>query len=162
MATHFPWRREQLPTPIFLPGESMDKRSLVGYSPWGPKESDPNERLTLCLFFFSQHKGTLSQRLQSRHFQEVVFCLIHMVFVCSSQNLKAFGQSIHFSIPHTPHHPYIMLLHAFGFTTSLTVKIVPENRFEKFHVFFFCDFWNSISNEKSSLSHLFCCFAFAC
>ena len=28
-----------------------------------------------------------------------------------------------------------MLLHAFEFTISLTVKIVPENRFEKFHIF---------------------------
>ena len=24
----------------------MDKRSLVGYSPWGPKESDTTERLS--------------------------------------------------------------------------------------------------------------------
>ena len=36
----FPWRREWLPTPIFLPGESHGKRSLVGYSPWGCKEPD--------------------------------------------------------------------------------------------------------------------------
>ena len=35
-----PWRREWLPTPIFLPGESHGKRSLVGYSPWGCKEPD--------------------------------------------------------------------------------------------------------------------------
>ena len=33
-----PWRREWLPTPVFLPGESHGQRSLVGYSPWGPKE----------------------------------------------------------------------------------------------------------------------------
>ena len=36
----FPWRREWLPTPIFLPGEFHGQRSLVGYSPWGHKESD--------------------------------------------------------------------------------------------------------------------------
>ena len=30
-----PWRREWLPTPIFLPGESHGQRSLAGYSPWG-------------------------------------------------------------------------------------------------------------------------------
>ena len=29
-----PWRREWLPTPVFLPGESHGQRSLVGYSPW--------------------------------------------------------------------------------------------------------------------------------
>ena len=28
------------PTPVFLPGESHGQRSLVGYSPWGHKESD--------------------------------------------------------------------------------------------------------------------------
>ena len=38
-----PWRREWQPTPIFLPGESHGQRSLVGYSPWGCKESDMTE-----------------------------------------------------------------------------------------------------------------------
>ena len=38
-----PWRREWLPTPVFLPGESHGQRSLVGYSPWGHKESDTTE-----------------------------------------------------------------------------------------------------------------------
>ena len=33
----FPWRRERLPTPVFLPGESHGQRSLEGYSPWGHK-----------------------------------------------------------------------------------------------------------------------------
>ena len=35
MATH----------PVFLPGESHGGRSLVGYSPWVPKELDMTERL---------------------------------------------------------------------------------------------------------------------
>ena len=35
-----PWRREWQPTPVFLPGESHGQRSLVGYSPWGAKESE--------------------------------------------------------------------------------------------------------------------------
>ena len=39
-----PWRRKWQPTPIFLPGESHGQRSLVGYSPWGHKESDTTER----------------------------------------------------------------------------------------------------------------------
>ena len=38
-----PWRRAWQPTPVFLPGESHGQRSLVGYSPWGPKESDATE-----------------------------------------------------------------------------------------------------------------------
>ena len=32
-------------TPVFLPGESHGQRSLVGYSPWGCKESDTTEQL---------------------------------------------------------------------------------------------------------------------
>ena len=36
--------------PVFLPGESYGQRSLVGYSPWGCKESDTTERLHLHLY----------------------------------------------------------------------------------------------------------------
>ena len=39
----FPWRREWQPTPVFLCGEFHGLRSLVGYSPWGCKESDTTE-----------------------------------------------------------------------------------------------------------------------
>ena len=42
------WRREWLPTPVFLPGESHGERSLAGYSPYGCKELDMTE-LTLSL-----------------------------------------------------------------------------------------------------------------
>jgi len=38
------------PTPVFLPGEFRGQRSLVGYSPWGLKESDMIEQPTLSLF----------------------------------------------------------------------------------------------------------------
>ena len=41
----FPWRKKWLPTPGFLPGESNGQGSLVGYSPWGHKESDTTEQL---------------------------------------------------------------------------------------------------------------------
>ena len=34
------WRAWQF-TPIFLTREAHGQRSLVGYSPWGHKESDP-------------------------------------------------------------------------------------------------------------------------
>ena len=44
-----PWRREWLPTQVFLPRESHGQRSLAGYSDWGCKESDMTERLTLSL-----------------------------------------------------------------------------------------------------------------
>ena len=44
------WRREWLPTPVFLPGGFHGQRSLAGYSPWGLKESDVTEQLTLLHF----------------------------------------------------------------------------------------------------------------
>ena len=37
------WRRKWQPTSVFLPGEFHEQRSLVGYSPWGHKESDMTE-----------------------------------------------------------------------------------------------------------------------
>ena len=40
-----PWRRKWQPTAVFLPGESHGWRGLVGYSPWGHKESDTTEQL---------------------------------------------------------------------------------------------------------------------
>jgi len=45
-----PWRREWLPTLVFLPGELHGQRSLAGYSPWGCKELGMTERLTLSYF----------------------------------------------------------------------------------------------------------------
>ena len=39
----FSWGRALQPTAVFLPGESHGQRSLVGYSPWGHRESDMTE-----------------------------------------------------------------------------------------------------------------------
>ena len=39
------WRRKWQPTPGFSPGEFHRQKSLVGYSPWGHKESDTTGRL---------------------------------------------------------------------------------------------------------------------
>ena len=40
-----PWRRRRQPTPGFVPGNFHAWRSLMGYSPWGRKESYRMERL---------------------------------------------------------------------------------------------------------------------
>ena len=37
------WRRKWQPTPVFLPGESQGRGSLVGYHLWGSTESDTTE-----------------------------------------------------------------------------------------------------------------------
>ena len=38
-----PWSRNWPPTPVFLPGKLHEQRSLVGYHPWGYKESGMTE-----------------------------------------------------------------------------------------------------------------------
>ena len=38
-----PWRRKWQPTPVFLPGESHEQRSLRDYGPQGYTESDTTE-----------------------------------------------------------------------------------------------------------------------
>ena len=42
MATH---------SPVFLPGEFHEQRKLAGYTPWGCKEQDTTEQLTLSLHY---------------------------------------------------------------------------------------------------------------
>ena len=44
------WRMGWLPTLVFLPGESHGQRILESYSPWGHKELDTTERLSLSFF----------------------------------------------------------------------------------------------------------------
>ena len=44
-----PWRRKWKPIPVFLPGEFHRWRSLVGYCPWGRKESNTTEPLHFSL-----------------------------------------------------------------------------------------------------------------
>ena len=56
-----PWRRDWLPTPVSLPGESHGQRSLVGYSPRGHRESDmtftpPQEAVTCGHTFIPVYK----------------------------------------------------------------------------------------------------------
>ena len=60
-----PWRRKCQPTPVFLPGKPHGWRSLVGYSPWGRKESDTTEWL------HSQASKVMFKILQARPQQYV-------------------------------------------------------------------------------------------
>ena len=67
---------------IFLPGKSHKERSLVDYSPWGCKESDTNEQLTLSLHFYYCYISSTSdhQALHPRDYgpcsrvQQIVKC----------------------------------------------------------------------------------------
>ena len=40
------WRREWLPTPVFLGGEAHEQRRQAGNSLWGRKKLDTTERLS--------------------------------------------------------------------------------------------------------------------
>ena len=43
--TFMHWRRKWQPTPVFLPGDSQGRRSLVGCHLWGRTESDTTEAM---------------------------------------------------------------------------------------------------------------------
>ena len=60
-----PWRRKWQSAPVLLPGKPQGQRSLVGYSPWGRKESDTTERLHF--HFLLDKKRLLKKRHLSCH-----------------------------------------------------------------------------------------------
>ena len=52
------------PTPVFLPREFHGLRILVGYSPWGRKEANTAEQLTLSLSFMHTKKKSRCFQLE--------------------------------------------------------------------------------------------------
>ena len=58
------WRRKWQPSPVFLPGKSHGWGNLVGYSPWGRKESDMTEQLHLMKVKGRSQKASLNLDLQ--------------------------------------------------------------------------------------------------
>ena len=60
------WRRQWHPTPVLLPGKSHGRRSLVGCSPCGRKESDMIERI-----HFSFGTQGRSRRLKKAYFLQI-------------------------------------------------------------------------------------------
>jgi len=53
LGLEYSWRREQLPTPVFWPGEFHGQRSLAGYSPWGHKALDTTAAFTITVILTS-------------------------------------------------------------------------------------------------------------
>ena len=53
-----------------LPGKSHGQRSLVGYSPWGRKELDTIEGLTLPIFLYSK-KTTQLFFTQKKNYEKI-------------------------------------------------------------------------------------------
>ena len=56
------WRRKWQTTPVFLPEKSHRRRSLVGYSPWGQKESDTAEDFTFLITSGSSNVNVLAMK----------------------------------------------------------------------------------------------------
>ena len=56
-------RRKWQPTPVFSHGKSPGQRSLVGYSPWGRKESDMTETEHLA---YDSRRMSLGMCLEDR------------------------------------------------------------------------------------------------
>ena len=73
-----PWREWQ-PTPVFLPGEFHGQRSLVGYSPWGLKESDMTERLTQTTKTpHAMHSLAKKKRGSDKSKRNIMYSTIHL------------------------------------------------------------------------------------
>ena len=59
-------RRQWQPTLVLLPGKPHGQRSLVGYIPWGHKESDTTERLHFHFYALEKDMATHSSILAWR------------------------------------------------------------------------------------------------
>ena len=60
-------RRKWHPTPVPLPGKFHGWRSLVGYNPWGCKESDMTEQL----HFHIERKDHMQAQGEASHLQAI-------------------------------------------------------------------------------------------
>ena len=94
---------DPLPTPVLLPGKFHGLRSLVGYSPWGHKESDTTEQLhfhrvlsqgdTKIIIIISQitcPQGTciVPKQKDLAHCRDTIqFCFQHILLILSPSNL---------------------------------------------------------------------------
>ena len=79
-----PWRRKWQPTPVFLPGESHGWRSVVGYSPWGRKESDTTERLHFHTFFIH---SSVSVHLGCSNVLAIIYSAVYLFELWFSQGI---------------------------------------------------------------------------
>ena len=128
-----PWRRECPPTRVFWPVESQGHRSLVGYRPWGHKESDMPEWLTLSLlkqymerkqFWWINH--LLPQILKHKFGSSGNYCLVSQILSAHINNWKC------------PHHKEFLL------SSSRISPSSDENRY-----------FRGKKKKKKTLSHLF-------
>ena len=80
-----PWRREWQLAPVFFPGESHGQWSLAGFSPWGCKESDTTEQLTLS---GQSHQGSFSSLSCKRPTEPLEAWVTHRNLSCGFNPAK--------------------------------------------------------------------------
>ena len=86
------WIELNWSTPVFFPGEFHEQRGLAGYSPWGCKESDTTEWLTLSLFtswYFRTYFRTWPFLLPHCHLSRLLFKFVS--YNSNSELLKVFS-----------------------------------------------------------------------
>ena len=82
-----PWRRAWQPTPVFLPGESHEQRTLAGFSPWVCKESDTSEA--------TEHTQTQWDLGVKVSFSEALICMsISRILWINTKNMVYFAKKI--------------------------------------------------------------------
>ena len=99
------WRRKWKPTPVLLPGKPHGWRSLVGYSPWGHRQSDTAE----WLHFHFHCMLTLT----SEPFPFVSFLFLVVAFPPKKVNIHCKGS--------------LVILTPFSFSLSVKLLISPSN-----------------------------------
>ena len=87
LSTFMHWRRKWQPTPVFLPGESQGRGSLVGCRLWGRTESDTTEATATAAasYLSSGHPVRLGGICSCLHsLRGVTTLLIHLLCLTKS------------------------------------------------------------------------------
>ena len=91
--TFMHWRRKWQPTPVFLPGESQGRGSLVGCRLWGRTESDTTDAmqqqqqseevfvLFFINFFYNSEPKCMVENFSSSKFQERIIIIGKQILV---------------------------------------------------------------------------------
>ena len=83
------WRRTWQPTPVFLPGESQGRRSLLGCHLWGCTESDTTDATAAAVaaaLLLGSHQQFLEGRFRQSHGAFIFFCIENNLGIIHSAN----------------------------------------------------------------------------
>ena len=83
------WSRKWQPNPVSLPEKFHGQRSLVGYSPWGCKESDtPEHSRIICLAEDIQNSNGLKKKDWENKINNKLIMEISEIIQGTGNNLK--------------------------------------------------------------------------